>query len=254
MTEVLVQNGILESYARGVGVQLVEAGEAPLGTSAAHVFGETLEVEDSSLDYVIAESGPLLRAGATSAVRRAIADWGRALKNGGQLVVLAQADEDLAAIPTLLAYEAGIFQVERKPQPSGEVVTIFTRDWAKGLRRHFARILDEVNAPARSENWRSELRFDTASLLLQADEGALAAEFYRKVLAEDSDSTDARVGLALSLALTSDWDEARSILTEVLEVNPDHGLAAAWLQRAHAQAQGASSDPSVLEPVARRTR
>lgn len=253
MTEVLVRNGTLEAYAQGTGVQLVAQGEAPLGPSVPQVLGQTLDAADASLDYVLADAS-LLNAAGSPELLATIGEWRRALVSEGRVVILTRHGDDIGLLEKLLGYEAGIFLSERIDQPDGETVHIFARQYAKSMRRHFASILTEVSWEGRVANWQDELRFDMASLLLQVGEGELAAQFYRRALAEEPDSIDSRVGLALSLALTSDWDEARSILTEVLEVDPDHGLAAAWLERAHAQSERASQDPSVLEPVARRPR
>ncbi|MCB9881083.1 MAG: tetratricopeptide repeat protein [Planctomycetes bacterium] len=250
MAEVLVRHGSLEPFAIGAGAQLVARGEQPFGTSIAHVAGESIECDDASLDYVIAHTETL----SDGCESRVFAEWRRALKNGARLALLIDPSRiDPVSFERVLAHEAGIFVDERR-EDGDCVLLLARRDFERSMRRHFAGVLAEVGWAGRPEGWKDELRFDLASLLLQVGEGRLAAEFYRAVLASDPDSVDARVGLALSLALLEGFDEAKQILSEVLEVDPNHGMAASWLRRVHERARPEPVDPNVLEPALRRPR
>lgn len=250
MTEVLVRNGTLEPYAVGYGAQLVQAGEQPFGASLPHASGRSIDCKDASLDYVVAHADQL----ATGFEIEAMHEWRRALKNQGRLAILIDpARISQTMFERLLTIEAGVVVEERKRE-GGLTLLLARRDFERSLRRCFGNVLAEAGWDGRPETWREELRFDVASLLLQIGEGRLAAEFYRSVLACDPGSVDARVGLALSLALLEDFDEAKQLLADVLEVDPEHGLAATWLKRVHDRARNTPADPNVLEPALRRPR
>lgn len=249
MTEVLVRLDVLEPYAVGTGAQLVSIGEQPFGDAIAQIPGSRIECSDASLDYVLADTSCL----PSDSIKKTLAEWHRCLRNGGRLAIIAE-PHSVEMLERLLALDVGAFVDEKKHLDDGRTLLLALRDFDRSVRRHFARILDEISWEGRPSTWRDELRFDVASLMLHTGEGRLAAEFYRGVLKDDPDSTDARVGLALSLALLQDWNEAKEILSTVLEVDPNHGLAAAWLKRVHAQVESTPDDPTVLEPAARRSR
>ena len=251
MTEVLSSLEVLEPYAHGVGAQWIRSGERVHADALVHESGLPLRCAAGSLDYLVADSSWLSDPQLVGTLR----EWRRVLKPGGTAALLL-AESVLAptAIERLLTLEAGLLIKERKQNADGTTLLVATRDFERSLRRHFSIILDEIASEGRPENWKAELRFDLGSLLLQAGEASLAVECYRSVLRDDPTVLDARVGLALALTLQSDWTEAKEILEQVLEVDPEHGLAAEWLRRVHAKGQAPSEDPNILAPAARRQR
>lgn len=230
--------------AEGSGVQYFTIRPAPF--AGVPVQKRTIDGPQASLDFVVAGPEWWLAENPIEIVH----EWRRCLKDGGRLAALLETTTTpLVAVMRLLANECGLDMAKPLPVEGDVFLLSGRRSIGRSIGRHFAGIRAEIGRDDRPENWRSELWFDLAAVLLQAGEGRKAAEFFSLVIAEDCECLEARVGLALALALIADWDEAAAILQEVLKTDPEHGLAAEWLRRCRAQAGIESNDKTVLTPA-----
>lgn len=234
----------LSRFIEGRGMQFCAAGESLVDGMPAFSFDAPLDVTDASQNFVVAGLGWWQ----SDASVELLGEWRRVLEIGGRVAVLVDLQDVAVAVAARWLESECRLCMDRPEQVDGTVWLISgTRNCELTLRRLFSAIGAEVARADRPEAWRSEFFFDLAGAFLQAGEGQKAAECFAVVLASDAESLEARVGLALTSQ--SEWNEARTILSEVLNIDPGNSLATEWLDLCGQHAPSPQSDdPAVLTP------
>ena len=234
----------LRPYISGTGVQCFPGIPAPYEGVLNQDTPSLANIEDASLDYVVAGGDFLGDGNATTR----LLEWRRVLKEGGTLAILlpsGSAHHDL--VVRYLVQTAGIRLETKTDLPGGFQVLVGHRSFFQAWRRGIAEVGREVGRVEKPDGWKQEVAFGIGTLLLETAEGDGACQFFEAVLRHDPTSVDAWIGLGIANVVAGRTDVARQHFATVLAAEPDNALAQEWTERLKAKAPAEAA--SVGAPV-----
>ncbi len=222
----------LQPHMTGTGIQCFPGIPAPFPGVQNQDSPSLPEVEDSSLDYVVAGGDFLGDGNATTR----LLEWRRTLKEGGTLSVLlpsGSAFHDL--VVRYFVQTAGIRLESKTDLPGGFQVLVGHRSFFQSWRRGISEVGREVGRVSKPDGWKQEVAFGIGTLLLETAEGEGACQFFEAVLKHDPTSVDAWIGLGIANVVAGRIDVAQQHFATVLAAEPENQLAQEWIERLKAR-------------------